>query len=50
MNRVAVQKKPTMSALSQLKQFTTIVADTGDFNGNYFREFIEFCLLKCQVY
>lgn len=28
-------KKAKMSSLDQLKSFTTIVADTGDFEGNY---------------
>ncbi len=38
------QKKPVMSALNQLKEWTTIVADTGDFNGNYFSGLISFFL------
>lgn len=30
-------KRSTMSALEQLKKVTVIVADTGDFEGEYFR-------------
>ena len=29
------QKKVAMSALDQLKSFTTVVADTGDINGEH---------------
>lgn len=41
MNIEIVQKKQTMSVLDQLKAVTTIVADTGDFEGIYISIFLK---------
>lgn len=40
-----------MSALESLKQFTTVVADTGDFEGKYGRFQRSFLFIRsyCQV-
>lgn len=37
-------KKPILSTLGQLKTWTTVVADTGDFEGN-----LKFLTLSCKV-
>ena len=36
MSECQIKKQKMMSCLDQLKKFTTVVADTGDFEGKYF--------------
>lgn len=48
MSSEPVTKRSKMSALDQLKQFSTVVADTGDFEGEFIVLF-DFDIIKLNI-